>query len=62
MTNSPTIPLNDTVYQHFKSLLTENLPEYSVSEVHGVITGLACAGVTDDQFSEWGPVLLDSDH
>ena len=62
MANSPTIPLNDTVYQHFKSLLTENLPEYSASEVHGVITGLACAGVTDDQFSDWGPVLLDSDH
>ncbi|XXK27886.1 UPF0149 family protein [Arenicellales bacterium nBUS_45] len=62
MANSPTIPLNDTVYQHFKSLLTENLPEYSASEVHGVITGLACAGITDDQFSDWGPVLLDSDH
>ena len=60
MTASSGIGREDAFYQQFQDLLNESIPDCSPAEVQGTLTGLVCAGETDDQFRSWGALLVEN--
>ena len=48
-------------YEQLQALLNESIPDCSPAEVQGMLTGLVCAGETDDQFNSWGALLVEND-
>ena len=52
---------DDAFYEQFQALLNESIPDCSPAEVQGMLTGLVCAGETDDQFKSWGALLVETD-
>ena len=58
MAASSEIRLAGAFYEHFQGLLSESIPDCSPAEVQGVLTGLTCAGETDDRFDAWGALLV----
>jgi len=61
MAASSGIGQDDAFYEQFQALLNESIPDCSPAEVQGMLTGLVCAGETDDQFKSWGALLVEND-
>jgi len=61
MAASSGIGHEDAFYQQFQALLNESIPDCSPAEVQGTLTGLVCAGETDDQFRSWGALLVENE-
>ena len=61
MTASSGIRQDGALYEQFQALLNESIPDCSPAEVQGMLTGLVCAGETDDQFKSWGTLLVEND-
>ena len=61
MAASSGIGRDDAFYEQFQALLNESIPDCSPAEVQGMLTGLVCAGETDDQFKSWGALLVEND-
>ena len=61
MAASSGIGRDNAFYEQFQALLNESIPDCSPAEVQGMLTGLVCAGETDDQFKSWGALLVEND-
>ena len=61
MAASSGIGQDGAFYEQFQALLNESIPDCSPAEVQGMLTGLVCAGETDDQFNSWGALLVEND-
>ena len=59
MAASSGIGRDDAFYEQFQALLNESIPDCSPAEVQGMLTGLVCAGETDDRFKSWGALLVE---
>ena len=61
MAASSGIGRDDAFYEQFQALLNESIPDCSPAEVQGMLTGLVCAGETDDRFKSWSALLVAND-
>lgn len=60
MTSPPELKLDGDFYQHFQTLLEDQVPGCSPAEVHGILTGLTCSGESQTSFDSWQNLLIDS--
>ena len=60
MTSPPELKLDGAFYQHFQTLLENQIPGCSPAEVHGILTGLTCSGESQVSFDSWQNLLMDS--